>query len=153
MYFCDKFENMNYFLHKLRYGPWFKFKRHLFDIKFHSLKQHNDFLESTICLVLYRLGLFTFQYDSPIGIELWLSSQKDFDEKELERMGQNAHNLRIFKTKCELHLFQKARCFGNRAGIFLGILVTHEDYYYIFMDEYGHKWYESCVGKLEFIND
>ena len=144
---------MSYWLHKLKYGPWFKFKHHLFDIKFHTLKQYNDFWESNICELLLKIGLLTGYYDSPIGTELWLASQKSFDEKELTRMGQSANNLRLLKTKCNLHLFQKARCFGSRIGVFIGILVTHEDYYYILMDEYGNKWYESCVGKIEFINN
>lgn len=138
---------MNY----LKYGPLFKFKHHLFDIKFHTLKQYNDFIESKLCKFLMRIGLFTRHYDSPIGIELWLSSSKDFDERELERT--HSHNLRLLKTRCDLHLYQKAKGFGSRIGRFLGILVTHEDYYYILMDEYGNKWYESCVGKIEFIKD
>lgn len=144
---------MNYYLHKIKYGPWFKFKHHLFDIKFHSLKQYNNFWKSRICKLLLNIGLLTGSFDSPIGIELWLSSNKDFDEKELERMGSSAHNLRLLRTRCDLHLFQKARGFGSKVGVFIGILVTHEDYYYILMDRYGNKWYESCVGKLEFVND
>lgn len=142
---------MNYWLHRIKYGPWFKFKHHLFDIKFYTLKQYNDFCESKICKILFRLGLLTVSFNSPIGIELWLSSSKDFDKKELERT--HSHNLELLKTRCKLHLFQKVKCFGNKIGTFLGILVTHEDYYYILMDDYGNKWYESCIGKLEFIND
>lgn len=142
---------MNYYLYNIKYGPLFKFKHHLFDIKFHTLKQYNDFLLSKKYKLLAHLGLITPTYDSPIGIELWLSSSKDFDKQELYRTKSN--NLIRLATICDLHLFKKAKCFGSRVGILLGILVTQEDYYYILMDNYGNKWYESCVGKLEFIKD
>lgn len=142
---------MNYYLYNIKYGPLFKFKHHLFDIKLHTLKQYNDLLYSKKYRLLARLGLITPAYDSPIGIELWLSSTKDFDKRELRRT--KSSNLIHLATICELHLFQKARCFGSRVGTLLGILVTQEDYYYILMDNYGNKWYESCVGKLEFIKD
>lgn len=120
-------------------------------MKLYSLKQYNDFLNSKKCKFLSWLGLFTPYYDSPIGFELWLSSQDNFDEEQLNRC--NSHNLRVLAGKCKAHLFQKAKCFSNKTGIFLGILVTHEDNYYILMDEYGNKWYESCVGRIEFIKD
>lgn len=143
---------MSYWSHRIKYGPIFKYKHHLCDIKMHSLKQYNDFWESRICRFLMWTGLLTGNYDSPIGIELWLSSEKDFDEKELIRM-EHSHNLRILASRCKVHLFQKAKGFGSKVGTFLGILVTHEDYYYILMDKWGNKWYESCVGKLEFMKD
>lgn len=129
----------------------FKFKHHLFDIKFHTLKQYNDFIFSKKYKFLSRINLITPNYNSPIGIELWLSSPKDFDNKELDRL--NSNTLKLLASKCKLHLFQKARCFSTRIGVFIGILVTHEDYYYILMDKYGNKWYESCVGRIEFMND
>ena len=143
---------MNYCLHRIKYGPIFRFKHHLFDIKFHTLKQYNDFIYSKKCKLLVRLGLITANYDSPIGIELWLSSYKDFDKQELYRTKSN--NLIRLATICDLHLFKKAKSqYCRRVGTFIGILVTQEDYYYILMDNYGNKWYESCVGKLEFIKD
>ena len=143
---------MNYCLHRIKYGPIFRFKHHLFDIKFHTLKQYNDFIYSKKCKLLVRLGLITANYDSPIGIELWLSSYKDFDKNELDRL--NDTNLTLLAKRCELHIFQKAKSqYGRRVGTFIGILVTQEDYYYILMDNYGNKWYETCVGKLEFIKD
>lgn len=95
-------------------------------------------------------GLLTNSYNSPIGIELWLSSEKDFNRKELERCD---NTLKLLAAKCKTHLFQKARGFGSKVGILLGILATHEDYYYILMDSSGNKWYESCVGRLEFIKE
>jgi hypothetical protein len=143
---------MNYCLQRIKYGPIFRFKHHLFDIRLHTLKQYNDLVLSKKYRLLVRLGLITTNYDSPIGIELWLSSTKDFDNKELDRLGSN--NLKLLAKRCELHIFQKAKSqYGRRIGTFLGILVTHEDYYYILMDEYGNKWYETCVGKLEFIKN
>lgn len=143
---------MSYWLHRIKYGPIIRSKHHLFDIKMHSLKEYNDFLESKWFKFLLYIGLFTGNYYSPIGIELWLSSPKDFDEKELDRIFNN-HNIKLLASRCKVHLFQKAKGFGSRIGTFLGILVTHEDYYYILMDEYGNKWYETCCSKLEFIKN
>ena len=138
---------MKYYLYKLKYGPMFRIKKHLFDIKFHTLEQYNNFNNSKICKILYWLGLYTYAYNSPIGAELFLSSTKDFDKKYLN------NNLRHLETICNLHLFQKAKSFGSRVGLFIGILVTHEDNYYILMDDYGYKWYITCCGKLEFIKE
>jgi hypothetical protein len=138
---------MKYYLHKLRYGPVFRIKKHLFDIKFHTLEQYNNFEKSKFNKTLRWLGLYTHNYNSPIGVELFLSSTKDFDEQYLN------NNLNHLKTICRLHLFQKAKSYGSRIGVLLGILVTHEDYYYVLMDEYGYRWYITCCAKLEFIKD
>ena len=138
---------MKYYLHKLKYGPMFRIKKHLFDIKFHTLEQYNNFEKSKICKILYWLGLYTYSYSSPIGIELFLSSTKDFDERYLD------NNLRHLETLCKLHLFQKAKSFGPRVGRFIGILITHDDYYYVLMDEYGNRWNITCCARLEFIKD
>ena len=138
---------MNYNLHKLKYGPIFRIKKHLFDIKFHTLEQYNNFNDSKLCRILYWLGLYTYQYNSPIGAELFLSSTKDFDERYLN------NNLKHLQTICKLHLFQKAKSYGSRVGVLLGILVTHEDCYYVLMDEYGYRWYITCCGRLEFIKE
>lgn len=143
---------MKYYSHRhINHFLFFRNRRHLFDIKFHTLKQYNDFWESRICRFLMWTGLLTGNYDSPIGIELWLSSSKDFDSKEVDRC--NDKNLKRLATICSLHLFQKAKSFSPKIGMFIGILVTHEDNYYILMDNYGNKWYETCAGKIEFIKD
>ena len=142
---------MSFIYYKFKYGPIFCFRRHLFDIKLYSLKQYNDFFDKKFVKFLGWLGLITMHTDSPIGIELWLSSPKDFNEEELERI--HSKTLKYLGIQCRLHLFKKAKCFGSKTGTFLGILVTHEDYYYILMDEYGNKWYESCASKLEFIKE
>ena len=138
---------MKYYLHKLMYGPVFRIKKHLFDIKFHTLEQYNNFEKSKFNKTLRWLGLYTHNYNSPIGAELFLSSTKDFDEQYLN------NNLNHLKTICRLHLFQKAKSYGSRIGVLLGILVTHEDYYYVLMDEYGYRWYVTCCARLEFIKD
>ena len=132
--------------YKHNYFTFFKKKKHLFDIKFHTLKQYCEFEESKLYKILSWFGLCTHQYNSPIGIELWLTSIKDFDKEYL------THKLEHLAKICELHLFQKAKCYG-RIGIFLGILITHEDYYYVLMDEYGNKWNVTCSARLEFIKD
>ena len=139
-----------YYSHKLRFGPWFKIKKHLFDIHLYSLQAADKFHESRICKVLYKLGLYTFYYDSPIGLYLWLSSPKDFEDIPDDKWHTN---LRSLAGKCKAHLFQYAKGYGNKIGRFIGILYTQEDYYYILMDDNGNKWYESCVGKLEFLKD
>ncbi len=139
---------MPYLLHKIKYGPWFKPKRHLFDLHFYSFTAVDKFHNSKICSLLYRLGLYTFSYNSPIGMYLWLSSPKDFENIPEDKYH---NNLRILAAKCKVHLFQKAKGFGCKTGRFIGILVTQEDYYYILMDDYGNKWYETCVSRLEFI--
>lgn len=138
-------------LYRLYYGPIFRFKKHWFDIRFYSLKQYNDFSESRLCKFLMWIGLYNDSFYSPIGIELWLSSFKDFDDKELDRFGSS--NLKVLAAKCKIHLFQKAKGYGLKTGKLLGIMVTHEDFYYILMDEYGNKWYETCCSKLEFIKE
>ena len=145
-----KYLGMSYYTHKLKYGPWFKWKRHLFDIHLYSLKAVENFHNSKLCKLLYRLGLYTFNYNSPIGLYVWLSSSKDFSQKDLKHRSSNLEHLAKI---CELHLYQRAKGFGTRTGKFIGILATHEDYYYILMDEYGNKWYETCCGKLEFLKD
>lgn len=142
---------MKHYLYKLNHYLFFRNRRHLFDIKFHSLKQYNDFIESRLYKVLLWLRLIEPTYNSPIGIELWLSSHKDFDNKELDRC--NYKSLKHLATVCELHLFQKAKSFSTKVGRLIGILVTHEDNYYILMDEYGSKFYITCCGKLEFIKE
>lgn len=138
--------NIRYYKHKLKYGPWFKPKKHWFDIHFYSLKAMDDFHDSRLCKFLCKLGLYTFHYHSPIGAYLWLSSPKDF-----ENIPEHNTNLHSLAGKCKAHLFQYAKGFGNKTGRFLGILVTQEDYYYILMDDEGNKWYETCVGRIEFI--
>ena len=138
---------MKHNLHKHNHYVFFKKKKHLFDIKFHTLKQYYEFEDSKLHKILSWLGLCTNKYNSPIGIELWLTSNKDFDKKYL------TNNLEHLAKICELHLFQKAKSFGPKIGRFIGILVTHEDYYYILMDEYGSKWYITCCSRLEFIKE
>lgn len=123
-----------------------KFK---FDINLYSLKAYNNFHESKLCRWLIRLGRYTGSFDSPIGIYLWLSSPKDFDENEIKRLG--SENLKSLASECKTHLFQYAKTYNNKTGRFIGILVTHEDFYYILMDDEGNKYYESCVGRLEFL--
>ena len=130
---------------------FFRIKKHLFDIKFYTLKQYNDFKESKIYKLLSQINLYTEQYNSPIGIELWLSSSKDFSEDEINRCTDKS--IKYLATICRLHLLQKAKGFGSKIGILLGIIITHEDNYYILMDEYGNKWYENCCSKLEFIKE
>lgn len=142
---------MSYWLHRIKYGPYFRLKKHLFDIHLYSLEAYNSFITSKACRLLIRLGLFTGSYNSPIGLYLWLSSQKDFNKKALEELNDN--NLKHLSKVCELHLFQRVRSISGKIGTFLGILVTHEDYYYILMDDYGNKWYETCCSKLEFLKD
>lgn len=142
---------MKYKLNKHNHFLFFRPKRYLFDIKFHSLKQYNDFVESRLYKILSLLKLTTSVYNSPIGIELWLSSSKDFDEKEIDRCKDKS--LKHLATVCRLHLFQEAKSFSPRVGRFIGILVTHEDNYYILMDEYGYRWYITCCSKLEFIKE
>ena len=141
---------MGYYLHKLKYGPWFKIKKHLFDIHLYSLQAADKFHESRLCKILFKLGLYTFNYDSPIGLYLWLSSPKDFETLTDEN---KYINLRSLAGKCKAHLFQKAKGYGSKTGYFIGILYTHEDLYYILMDNNGNKWYETCCGKLEFLKD
>ena len=137
---------MGYYLHKIVHGSWFKLKKHWFDIHFYSLKAMDSFHDSKLCRLLFKLGFYTFNYCSPIGAYLWLSSPKDFDN-----IPENNYNLRSLADECKKYLYRYAKGFGNKTGRFLGILVTHEDYYYILMDDEGNKWYETCVGKLEFI--
>ena len=124
----------------------FNIHKHLFDIHLYSLKAYNDFRSSKVYKWLKRLGLYKEGYHSPIGLYLWLSSPKDFDKEYL------TDNLRHLSKVCELHLFQKVKSY-SRIGTLLGILVTHEDYYYILMDEYGNKWYITCCSRIEFIKD
>lgn len=142
---------MKYHLYKLNHYLFFKNRRHLFDIKFHSLKQYNDFIESRLYKILLWLKFIKPTYNSPIGIELWLSSYKDFDNKELDRCDDKS--LKHLATVCELHILQKAKSFSPKVGRLIGILVTHEDNYYILMDEYGNKFYITCCAKLEFIKE
>ena len=108
-------------------------------------------MESRLFKILLFLKLITPSYNSPIGIELWLTSYKDFDEKEIDR--SKNYVLKHLSIICELHLFQKAKSFSPKIGRLIGILVTHEDNYYILMDEYGNKFYITCCGKLEFIKE
>lgn len=143
---------MKHLLYRLKYGPYLNVKKHLFDIHFYSLQAYNDFHEKRLCKILMRLGLYTGSFNSPIGIFLWLSSSKDFNDAELNRM-YSSTNLKVLAGKCKAHLFQKAKGYGSKIGRFIGILVTQEDYYYILMDDKGNKWYESCVGKIEFLKD
>ena len=124
-------------------------RRFKFDINLYSLKAYNNFLESKLCRWLTRFKLYMDSFDSPIGIYLWLSSPKDFDENEIKRLG--SENLKSLAGKCKAHLFQYAKTHNNKTGRFIGILVTHEDFYYILMDDEGNKYYESCVGRLEFL--
>lgn len=142
---------MKYYSHKHNHLLFFRKRKYLFDIKFHTLKQYNDFIESKLYKVLLWLKFITPNYNSPIGIELWLSSSKDFDSKEIDRCSDKS--LKHLATVCELHLFQKAKGFSPIIGIFIGILVTHEDNYYILMDKYGNKFYITCCSKLEFIKE
>lgn len=129
----------------------FNIDKHWFDIYIHSLRRYNKILNSKLFRFITYLGLHTGSFDSPIGLWLELSSPSDFDKNELEKLG--SENLKRLARKCKLHLFQKAKTCTGREAIFIGILVTHEDYYYILMDECGNKWYESCVGKIEFITN
>ena len=46
-----------------------------------------------VVLILLFLKLITPSYNSPIGIELWLSSYKDFDEKEIDTKTVQIGNL------------------------------------------------------------
>lgn len=143
---------MKYYSYKhINHSLFFRNRRHLFDIKFHTIKQYNDFVESRLYKILLWLKLIKPTYNSPIGIELWLSSSKDFDSKEIDRC--NDQSLKRLATICSLHLFQKAKSFSPKIGIFIGILVTHEDNYYILMDKYGNKFYITCCAKLEFIKE
>lgn len=131
--------------------PLFKIKKHLFDINLYSLKAYNDYRKSKLHRVLFYLGLDTSRYDSPIGINIWLSSPKDFNEEEIKRA--NSKNLSYLAGKCKTHLFQYTEDITGKKGRFLGILVTQEDYYYILMDNEGNKWYVTCVSKLKFIKN
>lgn len=149
--FAANFIQMKYYQHKHNHCIFLKNKKYLFDIRFYSLKQYNDFFESRLYKILLWLKLITPNYNSPIGIYLWLSSSKDFDSKEIDRC--HDQSLKRLATICSLHLFQKAKSFSPKIGIFIGILVTHEDNYYILMDEYGHRWYITCCSKLEFIKE
>ncbi len=124
-------------------------RRFKFDINLYSLKAYNNFHESRLCKWLFRFRLYTGSFDSPIGIYLWLSSPKDFNEIEIKRLG--SENLKFLAGKCKAHLFQYAKTHNNKTGRFIGILVTHEDFYYILMDDEGNKYYESCVDRLEFL--
>lgn len=129
--------------------PLFKIKKHLFDINLYSLKAYNDYIESKLFKILFYLGLDTLQYDSPIRINIWLSSPKDFYEEEIKRL--QSKNLESLAGKCKTHLFQYAKDITGKKGRFLGILVTQEDYYYILMNDEGFKWHVTCCSKLEFI--
>lgn len=125
--------------------------KYKFDIHLYSLKAYNNFHESKLCRWLIRLGLYTGSFDSPIGIYLWLSSPKNFDKTEINRLG--SENLKSLAGKCRAHLFQYAKTYNNKTGRFIGILVTHEDFYYILMDDEGNKFYITCCSKLEFIKE
>jgi hypothetical protein len=50
------------------------------------------------------------------------------------------------------HYNDTAVDYGVRCGKLIGIEMTHEDYYYMLSD--GKKqWYESCVGKLKYLDE
>lgn len=125
--------------------------KYKFDINLYSLKAYNNFHESRLCRWLIRLGLYTGRFNSPIGINIWLSSPEDFNEKEIKRL-QNK-NLESLAGKCKSHLFQYAKDVTGKKGRFLGILVTQEDYYYILMNDEGYKWHVTCCSKIEFIKN
>lgn len=44
---------------------------------------------------------------------------------------------------------KKMLCASDSVGELIGLNLTHEDYYYILIDEDGNTWYESCVGKIK----
>lgn len=123
----------------------------MFDVDLRSLKAYNDYRNSKLHKVLFYLGLDTSQYNSPIAINIWLSSPEDFNEKEIKRL--QSKNLESLAGKCKSHLFQYAKDVTGKKGRFLGILVTQEDYYYILMNDEGYKWYVTCCSKIEFIKN
>ena len=50
------------------------------------------------------------------------------------------------------HYKDTAVDYGVRCGKLIGIEMTHEDYYYILSDG-KEQWFESCVGKLKYIDE
>ena len=141
---------MYYFFYRLFNGPIIKFKRHWFDIKFNTLEQYNNFVESRLCKFMHWLGLYRYNWDSPIGCTVWLTSSKDFNEVELDRLGSDS--LKKAALKYKLHRLQKVHTLGEE-GILIGVEVTHEDFYYILMTDKGKLWYPPVNAKICFIKN
>ena len=61
-------------------------------------------------------------------------------------------NLKDLLSNFVLHYGSIAVGCSVRTGKLVAIELTHEDYYYVLSDKNG-RWYESCVGKLKYIEE
>ena len=61
-------------------------------------------------------------------------------------------NLKDILSNFVLHYGSIAVGCSVRTGKLVAIELTHEDYYYVLSDKNG-RWYESCVGKLKYIEE
>lgn len=126
-------------------------------INFSSLKEYHDWYNSKKFEFYCKIGLFNGHYDSPIQTSLKLTSPDMFDWNEIEK--ENGPKLKYICQECYPH-FDELCIFDPHqskekifiAGRFIGIEITHEDYYY--MMQYNDQIkYSSCVGRILFINE
>ena len=82
-----------------------------------------------------------------------------FDWNEIKQ--EHGPNLKLICEECQ-DKFGKLCVFDPNyadksiiltAGKFTGIEITHEDYYYMVEYSDGHTGYNSCVGKILFIDE
>ena len=74
------------------------------------------------------------------------------DVKEAESVAEKTTDCNLASI-CEMFVKnhgKRVESVAGEKGLLIGLNLTHEDYYYILQD--GEKtWYESCVGKLNFL--
>ena len=128
-------------------------------IKFNSLREEHEWYDSWKFKFYASIGLFTGSFDSPIQTSLKLTSPAMFDWNEIKQ--EHGPNLKLICEECQ-DKFGKLCVFDPNyadksiiltAGKFTGIEITHEDYYYMVEYSDGHTGYNSCVGKILFIDE
>lgn len=126
-----------------------------FTIHFKTLKAYNDFysLPSWIFWFLYKIRLFGPHYISPMSVSCKLMKTTDFKDEEINRAGST--NLKNISEKVKDKLGRRVRYYERKEEYILkGLMLTHEDYYYILycppLDSYV---YSSCTGGIDFIED
>lgn len=84
-------------------------------------------------------------------ISYTITNDKQIDDAFAYAEKKDDRNLKCILTELREHRGEHVELLGGRSGIFLGIEATHEDYYYIVMQDDGKKICSSCVGSLKFI--
>lgn len=122
-------------------------------IHFKTLKGYLDFEQGWWPVILFDLGLFYPGFFSPIGFSVELTKPEDFDEEQIARSQSKNLSLISQEVKDNLNKKVKLQFHEDKLYYLRGLEVTHEDYYYILEDEAGKKRYETCVSKLEFVEE